>query len=87
MGDWRGLVCASTAQQAFRADAADKARIQTRIDATDRQIDRLVYDLYDLTPDEIAIVEGSASWSPPTYGACKEHTTAPNGNLDHQHCV
>jgi hypothetical protein len=24
----------------------------------DRQIDRLVYELYDLTPEEIAIVEG-----------------------------
>jgi len=26
----------------------------------DRQIDSLVYELYELTPDEIAIVEGSA---------------------------
>ena len=25
----------------------------------DRQIDNLVYELYDLTPDEIAIVEGA----------------------------
>jgi hypothetical protein len=25
----------------------------------DRQIDRLVYELYDLTAEEIAIVEGS----------------------------
>lgn len=25
----------------------------------DRQIDNLVYELYELTPDEIAIVEGS----------------------------
>jgi hypothetical protein len=25
----------------------------------DRQIDNLVYELYDLTPEEIAIVEGS----------------------------
>jgi hypothetical protein len=28
-------------------------------DATDRQIDRLVYDLYGLTDAEIAIVEGT----------------------------
>ena len=28
--------------------------------ATDREIDRLVYDLYGLTDDEIAIVEGHA---------------------------
>jgi hypothetical protein len=32
-------------------------RIQRQIDSTDRQIDRLVYDLYNLTDDEIAIVE------------------------------
>jgi hypothetical protein len=25
----------------------------------DRQIDNLVYELYDLTPEEIAIVEGA----------------------------
>jgi len=29
------------------------------IDATDRQIDRLVYELYGLTEDEVAVVEGS----------------------------
>jgi len=28
------------------------------IEATDRQIDRLVYELYGLTEDEIKIVEG-----------------------------
>ncbi len=28
-----------------------------QIHATDRQIDRLVYELYDLTADEIRIVE------------------------------
>ena len=32
-------------------------RLETRITATDRQIDRLVYDLYDLTAGEIALVE------------------------------
>ncbi len=29
------------------------------IDATDRQIDRLVYELYGLTEEEIAVVEGA----------------------------
>ncbi len=29
------------------------------IDATDRQIDRLVYELYGLTAEEIAVVEGA----------------------------
>src|SRR5207248_3216268 len=37
--------------------AHDKATIQRQIDATDRQIDRLVYELYGLTEYEIAIVE------------------------------
>jgi hypothetical protein len=38
----------------------DKSRIERRIEATDRQIDELVYRLYGLTKEEIAIVEGSA---------------------------
>ena len=37
----------------------DKTRLTRDIDATDRQIDALVYDLYDLTPAEIKIVEGA----------------------------
>jgi type II restriction/modification system DNA methylase subunit YeeA len=35
----------------------DRTRLWAQIEATDREIDRLVYDLYDLTDDEIAIVE------------------------------
>ena len=38
--------------------ADDKTLIQRQIDATDAQIDRLVYDLYGLTEAEIALVEG-----------------------------
>lgn len=30
-----------------------------RFDATDKQIDRLVYELYGLTEEEIRIVEGN----------------------------
>ena len=30
-----------------------------QIAATDRQIDRLVYELYELTEEEIALVEGA----------------------------
>ena len=29
------------------------------IDATDREIDRLVYELYGLTEEEVAVVEGT----------------------------
>jgi len=35
----------------------ERTNLKRQIDATDRRIDRLVYDLYDLTDDEIQIVE------------------------------
>jgi predicted nucleic acid-binding Zn-ribbon protein len=37
----------------------EKTALQRQIDATDRQIDQLVYELYGLTEQEIKIVEGS----------------------------
>ena len=37
---------------------ADKELYQRQIEATDRQIDALVYELYGLTEEEVAIVEG-----------------------------
>ena len=36
----------------------EKEVLAGMIDATDRQIDRLVYELYGLTEEEIAVVEG-----------------------------
>ncbi len=39
--------------------------IQRQIEATDRQIDQLVYQLYGLTDDEIAIVEGATKLGNP----------------------
>jgi hypothetical protein len=36
-----------------------KTMLQRQIDTTDRQIDRLVVELYELTEEEIAIVEGA----------------------------
>ncbi|MFZ1761984.1 MAG: N-6 DNA methylase [Nitrospira sp.] len=38
----------------------DKGRLQRQIDATDQEIDRLVYDLYGLTEEEIKIVESAS---------------------------
>lgn len=38
----------------------EKTAVQRQIADTDRRIDRLVYDLYGLTEDEINIVEGTA---------------------------
>lgn len=40
---------------------SDRTAIQRQIDATDRQIDQLVYQLYGLTDEEIAIVEHSTT--------------------------
>ncbi|MFQ5464000.1 MAG: TaqI-like C-terminal specificity domain-containing protein, partial [Phycisphaerae bacterium] len=44
-------------QLAAAKTPTDKTALQRQIDATDRRIDRLVYELYDLTDDEIRIVE------------------------------
>ena len=37
----------------------NKELIQRQIDATDKQIDKFVYELYGLTDDEIKIIEGN----------------------------
>ena len=38
--------------------AHERTLLQRQIDSSDRQIDQLVYQLYGLTPEEIALVEG-----------------------------
>ena len=45
--------------QSSAKSEAQRRTIQRQIDATDAEIDRLVYDLYGLTKEETAIVEGS----------------------------
>ncbi len=42
---------------AAEVGVADLAALEAEIKATDAKIDRLVYQLYDLTPQEIALVE------------------------------
>ncbi len=37
----------------------DKTFYESKCATLDRQIDNLVYELYELTPEEIAIVEGA----------------------------
>jgi hypothetical protein len=37
----------------------DKTTLQRQIDATDHQIDRLVYELYGLTDEDVGIVAGN----------------------------
>jgi len=44
-------------QLAAARSEGDKNFYESKCATLDRQIDNLVYELYDLTPDEIAIVE------------------------------
>jgi hypothetical protein len=37
----------------------EKTQLSRQIEATDAAIDKQVYELYGLTPEEIAIVEGT----------------------------
>ncbi len=39
----------------------EKTALQRQITATDNQIDQLVYELYNLTKEEIKIVEGATA--------------------------
>ncbi len=43
---------------------AEKTTIQNALTKTDREIDQLVYQLYGLTPEEIALVEGVGNPAP-----------------------
>ena len=51
-------VLALQVQLAAAKTLTAKTMLQRKIDATDRQIDRLLYELYGLTGEEIGIVEG-----------------------------
>jgi hypothetical protein len=51
-------------QLAMARTPDDKTRLQRQIDATDHQIDGLVYELYDLTNKEIEILEKVSSGKP-----------------------
>jgi len=41
----------------------EQESLQRTIEATDKQIDALIYELYGLTKDEIRVVEGAATAS------------------------
>jgi hypothetical protein len=45
-------------QSAMVRSPLDKERVGREIESTDKSIDRLVYELYGLTDEEIIIVEG-----------------------------
>jgi hypothetical protein len=44
-------------QLAAAKTSHDQTVLQRQIDATDRQIERLVYELYGLTEEEVKVVE------------------------------
>jgi hypothetical protein len=46
--------------QYFNEQKQKAQTLKTEIDKTGREIDRIVYELYGLTEEEIGIVEGSA---------------------------
>jgi hypothetical protein len=46
-------------QRAAAMTPHEKTRTERQIEATDHQIDRLVYELYGLTEDEISIIESN----------------------------
>ena len=46
-------------QSAVVRSPLDKERVGREIESTDRAIDRLVYELYGLTEEEVKIVEGN----------------------------
>ncbi len=46
-------------QRLFENDKKEVLEIQNQINITDKEIDQMVYKLYDLTPDEIKIVENN----------------------------
>jgi hypothetical protein len=52
------LMLALHSRRAAARTPHEQAVLQAQIDATDRQIDRLVYELYGLAEEEIRIVEG-----------------------------
>ena len=43
----------------FNQESKKAIEINTRIEATDREIDQMVYALYELTEEERKVVEGS----------------------------
>jgi hypothetical protein len=53
-------------QLATAKSTAQKAILQRQIEATDRQIDQLVYQLYGLTDEEVGLIEGRGN--PPSDG-------------------
>ncbi len=57
-GELKGWLPPSQGGELKDADLSERGRSQAGTSALEHQIDQMVYQLYGLTPDEIAIVEG-----------------------------
>ena len=57
------MLTLTPALRAAKSDA-EKTTLQNALTKTDREIDQLVYQLYGLTPEEIALVEGAGNPAP-----------------------
>ena len=44
-------------EEYFNTESKKALELKSKIDATDKEIDQMVYKLYDLTDEEIKIVE------------------------------
>ncbi len=55
-------------RQATAKTPSEQTALARQVAATDAQIDRLVYELYGLTEEEVGIVEGVAKKSPEELG-------------------
>jgi hypothetical protein len=62
MVQWVDQMLDFNQQLEFARDPQTKRVLTRQIEAIDRQIDQLVYALYDLTAEEIAIIERNANF-------------------------
>jgi hypothetical protein len=46
-------------EEYFNTESKKALELKSKIDATDKEIDQMVYKLYDLTEEEIRIIEGA----------------------------
>lgn len=74
-------------QRAAAKTPHEQASLDRQIGATDALIDREVYILYNLTPEEIALVEGNAmpEEESPAFDAAPAHASILDATLEYPH--
>jgi hypothetical protein len=56
--------CADNQVTGSAKSDSGRGMVQNQVEATDQQIDRLVYELYGLSDEDMAVVEGLAEEAP-----------------------